>query len=90
MFSTRYKGKLADIAGSFAEHKAELKHLTQQKTAAAVVVMKANLEDVSAQVSKIHALLEAKSSDEKKVAMMVQDAGGEAALLNVSNFSCSL
>lgn len=87
IFSTKYKGKLDRFTESFADYKAELKYLTQQKTVATVVDMKGNLESVSAQVAKIHALLDAKSSDEKKVAVMVRDAGGEAALLNVSNVS---
>ena len=89
IFSTKYKGKLDSFAESFADQKAELKYLTQQKTAATVVAMKGNLESISAQVAKIHALLDMKSPDEKRVTVMVQDAGGEAALLNVSNVSCS-
>lgn len=85
IFASKYKGKLAGYIETFGGQKAELKFLVQQKTAVTVVAMKGSLESVSEQVTKISALLEAKSSEEKRVAEMVRDAGGETALLNVSN-----
>lgn len=85
ILSSRYKGKLADFAKSFSDQKAELQYLTQQKAAVTVTAMKGNLETVSTQVEKIFALLDMKSSDEKKAAEFVLAAGGEAMVLNVGH-----
>jgi hypothetical protein len=87
IFSTRYKGQLADFAKNFTDQKSELQFLITQKSAATVTAMKGSLDSMTKKMDKLVQFLDKKSPDEQKVADMVASHGGEAAVVGVSQTS---
>lgn len=87
IFSTRYKGQLADFAKTFTDQKSELQFLITQKSAATVTAMKGSLDSMTKKMDKLVQFLDKKSPDEQKVADMVASHGGEAAVVGVSQTS---
>lgn len=87
IFSTRYKGQLADFAQNFTDQKGELQFLITQKSAAAVTAMKGSLDSMTKKMDKLVQFLDKKSPDEQKVADMIASHGGEATVVGVRKTS---